>query len=254
MKPPFAKEEDSTSPAEDRSKMSVGVRWGLVVVGVVIFGLALGAWVSDTPPTVSSTKENSSKTTISPPIPAATSTAPATGTDNAAKAPATPTPSDTNPKTTTELNSKTTSALKGRDAEADDAQPEGSAQRVSDTMVVSLAGIGALFLLLAAIGKVPSKIGKDGLEFPAPPAAAVAEFADKAAKEGLTKEPEKLRQAAELFLSHGRRVAKDSPNKSDWVLAAQSSVATAKTSRGDEATAGGDEDGPDARPQPPPPH
>lgn len=227
---------------EDKTKLSDTVRGWLVAVGVVTVGLAIGFWVGDTPPTVSSTTEKSSKTTISPPAAAATSTTPSTGTETSAKPPASPVPSDTNPKTTTEFNSKTTSALKGKDADAKDAEPEGSAHRGSDTMVVSFFGIGALFLLLAAIGKVPSKIGKEGIEFAVPPAAAVAEFAGKAAKEGLTEDPEKLRKAAELFLSHGRPVAKDYPDESEsWMLAAHSSVATISTSPGDDIdTAEGD--------------
>lgn len=100
-------------------------------------------------------------------------------------------------RTTTKRTVKTTKTLDGRRDQEADAKPPGEAKRRSETLSGALLAGSLLLLLLAAMGRVPLKLGAGAASFElAPfPQEAVVEFAKKAAEKGVTDDDE-LKKAA----------------------------------------------------------
>jgi hypothetical protein len=136
-------EGDETSPDGDR--LAPGVRIAMLAGGVALIVLAGALWWPAPPATV----QSRSATTVS------TTSAPGLG-RVARRSHAT--------MRTTTTTTTTSQILDGRADQASEAQPAGSPARRSETITVALIAAALLLWLLAAMGRVPSRLSFGALK------------------------------------------------------------------------------------------
>jgi len=172
-----APEPPSPPPKRDPGQIPDGWRVTLVVAALALLAGAGLLWLPETPATLQIKTEISTERSVGSP----TATA--------------KTPEE---RTTTKRTLKTTKTLDGRRDQEAEAKPPGEAERRSETLSAALLAGSLVLLLLAAMGRVPLKIGGGGasLELAPFPAEAAAQLAKEAAEQGVT-DPEQLKEAAE---------------------------------------------------------
>jgi hypothetical protein len=162
------------------NNMPAGWRALLLVLALVSIAGAAGVWLPATPVTVKTQTESTTDSVVAPKSKNKTTTA---------------------SRTTQHVTTKKTVTVNGRASQEATAKPSGSEGRRSETLTIALVGAGFLLLILAAIGKVPTKFGAGtfSAEWAADVAPqAAASLASEAAKQGVD-DPERLRQASELL-------------------------------------------------------